>query len=421
MKKIVLVVLSILVLLGTGVGLGKFVFKEKTKEVKSEVNKNKYVQFNLEVYDQIKTNYWEKINDSDLSNLYLLAVDRLTNSSNSLKSKDRSGVEKLLENKIKEIDENKRVEFSASLADLVLANLQPMGRSRLYAQKDAQSLTNTVNNINSGVNRFEQLGIDKSSDDKEVEEAFVKKEAEATSSAEKEELKQAYKTLKDEEGRKLYENTGVEATIDYKLIGNSVFYVHLTKFSPTSLEEFAKAAAKVDSGDVLETLVFDLRGNIGGSLDLLPYFMGPFVGPETNAFQLYHQGEKEDYTTRTGWLNSLVRYKKVVILIDENSQSTAETMAASMKKFNVGVVMGRTTKGWGTVEKVFPLEQQISDTEKYSLFLVHRITLRDDGQPIEGRGVEPLISIDDPNWKKEILKRFGDQRVVSAIEKIYSE
>jgi len=93
-------------------------------------------------------------------------------------------------------------------------------------------------------------------------------------------------------------------------------------------------------------------------------------------------------------------------------------MASTLKKYNVGIILGATTKGWGTVEKVFPLKNQIADGETFSLFLVHRVTLREDGQPIEGRGVEPQINIKSPNWKAELLKKYNFPGIVKAIEEI---
>jgi carboxyl-terminal processing protease len=178
---------------------------------------------------------------------------------------------------------------------------------------------------------------------------------------------------------------------------------------------------KADKTSTLDTLIFDLRGNVGGAIDQLPYFLGPFIGPESYAYQFFHQGIKEDFKTKTGWLNSLVRYKKVIVLIDNEAQSTAEVTAAALKKYNVGLVLGTTTKGWGTVERVIPMDNQFSEKEKFSMFLVHRVTLRDDGQPIEGRGVDPQVSIKDPNWKKEVMTRFNDSELVKAIEEIYKK
>ena len=115
----------------------------------------------------------------------------------------------------------------------------------------------------------------------------------------------------------------------------------------------------------------------------------------------------------------MVRYKKVIILIDENTQSTAELFASVLKKYNVGVLIGRRTKGWGTVERIFPIKQQIDPNETYSVFLVHSLTLREDGQPIEENGVEPTISIDDPDWKNQLFAYFHWQELAQVVEEIW--
>lgn len=420
-RKNLWIALTVIVLVGSGIGLGKIIWKAEKNGNNNEItlSKDKYVIFSVEIYDKIKENYWEKISDDKLSNIYLLAVDKLTGGSHALKSRDRKGVESLIEEVLKEIKDDKKVEFSASLGDLVLSNLEPLGRSRLYAQKDEKALSNVVNNINPETDRFADLGVDKNASDAEVKAAFEKKSKEATTAAEKEKASQAYEVLKDSDSRKTYEESGIEPTIEYQLVNSSVFWAHLTKFSPTTLEEFARITSKINKGEMLDSLILDLRGNIGGAIDGLPYFLGPFVGPETLGYQFYRQGEKENYFTKSGWMDSLVRYKKVVILIDENTQSTAEVMAAALKKYNVGILMGTTSKGWGTVERVFPLTQQIADDQKFSLFLVHRVTLRDDGQPIEGRGVEPVISIKNKNWQKELLQRYNFPELVRAVEEVY--
>ena len=107
-----------------------------------------------------------------------------------------------------------------------------------------------------------------------------------------------------------------------------------------------------------------------------------------------------------------------MILIDNNTQSTAELMAATLKKYNVGILLGEKTRGWGTIERVFELKNQLSDGEKYSLFLVHHLTLRDDGQPIEGNGVEPHIYLSNSTWKQELLAYFNYPPLISAIQSL---
>jgi len=64
------------------------------------------------------------------------------------------------------------------------------------------------------------------------------------------------------------------------------------------------------------------------------------------------------------------------------------------------------------------LENQLNSDKKYSMFLVHRLTLRDDGQPIEGKGVEPLININNPNWEKELYQYFHYQELINAVKEV---
>ena len=413
--KLATVILLVLSLVG-GIWLYRY---DRNKPTVSGVSSNKYESFVSEVYDKIQQNYWEKINDVELSNLFLLATEKVANKQLILSSQDKLGVNKIIDETVATLSAEKKTAFLASVTDVVMANLKPFGRSRLYSEKDSQSLSNNVNNVNPEANYFDILGVGKSADDTAVKSAFEIKTKEATTAAAKAVVEQAYKVLKNEDSRKVYEVSGVEPTIDYKLLTPSIYYIHMTKFSPTSLDEFVRVAAKVDNkSEELNTLILDLRDNIGGAIDGLPYFLGPFIGPNTYAYQFYQQGNYEDFKTITGWLDSLVRYKKVVVLINENTQSTAEVVAAVLKKYNVGVVMGAHTKGWGTVEKVFSLDNQIDGNQKFSLFLVHHVTLRDDNQPIEGRGVDPMIDISSPNWQKELQTRFGSSEIVKIVERL---
>jgi hypothetical protein len=423
--KLKLVTIILLVLSAAG-GMWLYQHKRENPQVLGIVN-DKYGIFVNEVYDKIQQNYWEKISDGELSNLFLLATEKVNSSQASLPSQDKTGVTKMIAAVMATVSADKKTDFMANIVDVVLANLKPFGRSRLYSEKMAQDLSNTVNNVNPAVNQFQVLGVPTGATDKQVMAAFRTKEKElipqakeSTAAAQKlAEVKQAYKVLQTADSRQIYQISGAEPTIDYKLLTPAIYYIHLTKFSPTSLEEFARVAAKVDTnGAELDTLIFDLRDNIGGAIDSLPYFLGPFIGPNNYAYQFYHQGNYVDFKTLTGWMNSLIRYKKVVILINENSQSSAEVMAAVLKKYNVGVVVGTHTKGWGTVEKNYPVENQIDSKERFSLFIVNHVTLRDDNQPIEGRGVDPMIDVSNPNWQKELQERFGDSGLVKAVVRI---
>ncbi len=149
-------------------------------------------------------------------------------------------------------------------------------------------------------------------------------------------------------------------------------------------------------------------------------FLGFFIGKNQYAFDFYHKGEYLPFKTPTDKLSSISKYKQIVLLTDNQTQSSAEMLAASFKKYHLGVVVGSTTKGWGTVEKVFPLDNQVDTKEKYSIFLVHSITLRDDNLPIEGRGVDPDIKISDPNWQQQLFNYFRNTGLTEAVKQTIS-
>ena len=427
-KKRYLIILGILILIlifGGGTGIGYFYSKShKNSEAKPVVEtENIYATFLLEIYDKVQENYWNKISDEELSNLYRLAAEKLLGAPQNLESNDKKGLNDMLNRIVKPLDENKKKEFSAQLANLVLINLKPFGRSALYTQKLKQDLGNKVQNINPENDLYATLGAQEGATQKELDDAYARKIAELTPEIEKPEIKEkmekveyAYKVLSDAKTKERYDESGTEPTVLGKLLNAEILYLYMSRVSPTTLDDLRRETDNFDSGDALNTLILDLRGNIGGSLDMLPYLLGPFIGPNRYAFEIFQQGNYEPLKTKFGWLPTLVRYKRVVVLIDGDTQSSAEVIATALKEYNVGVLVGTKTKGWGTIEKVYELNNQITDDEQYSIFLVNHLTVRDDNQPIEGNGVEPTININDPNWKNQLNAYFNDNGLIKVVE-----
>lgn len=370
-----------------------------------------YTAFLSETYDTIKTNYWQKIEDKDLIDLYLNAARVVTKQPQLVTAKDK----KDLFNQLGKIVKDEAT--AAAIADAVLSNLPPTGKSRLYTQKLAQDLSNTVANIDPTTNHYQSLGIDQNATQTQIETAYQTQSATATTQ-QKQELDTAYQALKDTTTREIYDTTGADPTLPYRVLTDQIYYIAIQKFSPTTIQELTAAVNTTNQYPNLNTLILDLRDNIGGAIDGLPYFLGPFIGENQYAYQFLQQDKKEDFTTKSGWMPGLVKFKKVVVLINQNTQSSAEVMAAVLKKYHVGVLVGTTTKGWGTVEKVFSLEHQLGSQQAYSVFLVHHLTLREDGQPIEGQGVNPDVFLSDPNWRQQLLAYFSDPALITTVNNL---
>jgi len=425
---------SLILIFGIGILGGYFIFK--TTQPKENEIKDKYLAFLMEVYDKVQENYWDDINDENLTNLYKLGAEKVLEKPFVLGTNDKEGLQKTLVKTIETLgDDEKKKEFSVNLASIVLANLKPFSRSGLYTTQKKQELKNMVENVNPEKDLYQDLEVEKQATEQEIEQAFEekvekleeKKQEAPTEQAEEiekeiEEAEYAHEVLSDEENKEKYDETGAEPTVFAKLLLPEICLIRIQRISPATFEDFKKEANSIEDKPELDTLILDLRGNIGGSIDLLPWFLGPFIGKDQYAYDFFHKKEYTPFKTKAGWLASMVKYKKVVVLVDEQTQSSAEVMTAVFKKYNVGVVIGLQTKGWGTVEKVFEIENQIDpNNEIYSAFLVHSLTLRDDGQPIEGHGVDPTININDPNWEKQLLSYFNYKELVEVVKKLWNQ
>lgn len=421
-KKLLSKILIFLLVFALG-GLASYsYFKNFQKNISPTQEKNTPKAFLSEVFDKIKDNYWNNIGDGELLDLFKLAVDKNGGQISVPKfdNKDKFLAETI--NAARGMNEEQRNKFFSSVVASVLSSLSPAGRSGLYNQKLEADLKNTVSNINPGKDLYQDLGLNKNASEETVAAAYQKKQEELKSESspeaeqKKKEIAYAKDVLTQKDTKTRYDQNQIEPTIFTKVVTPGILYFQFKKFSPTTYDEFVKAFNSEDPS--LYALILDLRANVGGAIDGTAYFLGNFLGKNQYAFDFYHKGEYLPFKTPTDKLASIAKFKQIVMLVDNQTQSSAEMMTASFKRYHLGVVLGTPTKGWGTVERVFPLDNQFDKTQKYSLFLVHSITLRDDNQPIEGRGVDPDINIKNDEWPRQLFSYFRNQDLIQAVKGI---
>lgn len=425
--KIVIGVFVLLCVLG-GAGYWWLYIKDAPVEVayKTPHEADVYVRFDMEAYDTLQQNFWMKTEDKDLAQLFQLALQKATNATTTpvLITPDRSGVAGMLAAAFAATTSvQAKIDLARNVLIVALYNLPPNGRSGLLSDAQEKELRQNVANVNPAKDLYQDLGLQKGATTEQVAAAAASKEAllkNSTAPEAKEELKKvsyAKEVLTAPGSKALYDEHKIEPTAFSRILGKTLYF-NLTKISPTTLQEFALAVEAASTTPGLDSMILDLRGNVGGSLDFTQYFLGLFIGKDQYAFDLFHQGDYKVQRTALPQFDRLNRYKDIALLTDGNTQSTAELTTVAFKRFKLGHVVGTKTRGWGTVENTYPLKTSIEPEVKYSLLLVNNITLRGDNQPVEGRGVEPDVDTSKPGWQTELPTYFTSPSLIQALRTV---
>ena len=380
-----------------------------------------YVRFLMEAFDSIQKNYWQKASDTDLANLFTLAAQKASQASTTPIATDRASTASMLARVFGNATADARKQLAINILMVTLYNLAPAGRNGLLSNEQEKQLRQEVSNVNPEKDLYADVGTKAGATADEVKTAYTEKKQvleKATTTEAKKQLADAnyaYHVLADQDTKGRYDVAKVEPTIYTHIIGETL-YLYIEKMSPTTLDEFVAAIQKVAERKNITSMILDVRGNLGGSLDIAPYFIGMFMGQNQYTFDLFHQGDYIVERSPIAKLDTLKRFHDIAVLTDGMSQSTSEVIAAALKRLNLAHTVGSATRGWGTVENTYPITTSINASTTYAMLLVQSITLRDDNQPIEGRGVEPDVNTADANWKDELNTFFRSESLIAALK-----
>lgn len=428
-KKVLIGLVVIALILGGGGYYAAHTSSSAKIAYKTPEEKDEYVRFLMESFDTIKANYWAKSEDADLAGHFQLSLQKAQGAITMpvLLTRDRAGAAKMIAGAM---DLATSTEAKKSLAlntlNVALYNLQPAGRNGLLSQTQETAFRESVANVDPNKDLYKDLGLEKGASDEAIKVAYEKKSAELSASSSPEakvelaKVSHAKEVLANPNTKDLYDTAKIEPTASTNVIGKTL-YIKIDRISPTTLLEFGRTVYAATTTPGLDSMIIDLRQNLGGALDFAQNFLGLFMGQNQFAFDLFHQNDYNVQRTTQPNFPELNRYKEIAVLTDGMTQSTAEVTSAAFKRFKLGTVVGETTRGWGTVENTFPIQTVIDPKEKYLLLLVHSITLREDNQPVEGRGIDPDVNIKDPKWKTQLENRLGSQDFAKVVEKIVSK
>ncbi|QDV56745.1 S41 family peptidase [Rosistilla oblonga] len=132
-----------------------------------------------------------------------------------------------------------------------------------------------------------------------------------------------------------------------------IAYIRVTTFAEQTVEEVTAALEQLDND--FDSLIIDLRQNQGGLLSAAVDIADMFLEDEVIVTTRGRGGKLEaEFSATSGVL--VDDDKPLVIMIDGDSASASEIVAASLKDHRRATVIGERTFGKGTVQNVLPLE-----------------------------------------------------------------
>jgi carboxyl-terminal processing protease len=189
--------------------------------------------------------------------------------------------------------------------------------------------------------------------------------------------------------------------IDIKKLDNIAF-ISIQSFSTNLYDDFYSKTKELRKDTTINTIVLDLRGNGGGSLNASVDLISAFTQYNTHAVSEVKKDSEEKLYTRR---DPLFKNIKLIIAGNEGTASASEiTMIALKEKANAKLI-GKKTFGKGVVQQIEELEN--GDAIK--------ITVAEwtspDGYKINKKGIIPDIELD-------LLGPLNEGKILEEIKKI---
>ena len=224
--------------------------------------------------------------------------------------------------------------------------------------------------------------------------------------------KKAVDIVVDRNGEELTFNVKIgtieEPAIVYGMQENNIGYIQISKFSRPLTSQMENALKELEANG-MEKLIIDLRNNTGGYLDSAETTASLFLKKGKLIYSLEDKKSKEDYYDQT----ETSRDYPIVVLINNNSASSAEILAAALKDSYGAVLVGQTSYGKGKVQQTYDMEDG-----SMAKFTSAR-WLRPTGDCIDKKGIKPDFEMAQTTQTNENGEEIIiDTQLIKALEVI---
>ena len=198
-------------------------------------------------------------------------------------------------------------------------------------------------------------------------------------------------------------------SVQSSVICGNVGYIRISRFRENTPDQFREAMKELENQKVCG-LVLDLRSNSGGDMEAAASVMDMLLPAGTVVASRDSAGKETVEFTSAAGETAL----PVSVVMDENTYGAAELVAANVRDYKKGLLVGQQTAGHGRKSQVVPL----SDGSAVIFPIAEYLTL--NGQVFDGAGIAPDITkvLSDEQsalFLSGSLKEEEDAQILSAV------
>lgn len=186
------------------------------------------------------------------------------------------------------------------------------------------------------------------------------------------------------------------------VVAGTAGYVRIRSFGEETAQQVAFYLQALQARNV-QAWILDLRGNPGGSFEAVRRVAGYFVGPQPIGYQ--EDRQKQSSTVIAA--GAQVIRAPVVVLVDQDSASGSEILAAAIRDYGVGQIVGTRSSGNVGVASLIPLP------DGSGVQITEQRYLTSKQQRIDRVGLEPDATV---ALTEADLVAGRDPQVIRAVE-----
>ncbi len=134
-------------------------------------------------------------------------------------------------------------------------------------------------------------------------------------------------------------------TVEGEMLSGFIGYIRINSFKKNTSEQFIETLQRLTSNGA-KAIIFDLRDNEGGLVTSLEECLDPLLPEGVIATAEYKDGHTETIV----YSDENELELPMVVLVNENTASSAELFAAALRDFRQSMIIGTATYGKGVMQ-----------------------------------------------------------------------